>query len=55
MKKTYISPILEVEKQQTIGMLATSLPLGGDDPVDIVTEEDEILVREFDFEEEFSF
>lgn len=50
MKKTYITPEMEIEKCETMEMLAASLPIDTTETTDKV---DDLLGRELDFDEEF--
>ena len=48
MKKTYINPNLMIIKIHTVGMIATSL----DKNSQVVTNENDVLGRDFDFDDE---
>ena len=50
MKKTYINPEMEVEKCETLGMLAASIVVDENNPI---TNPEEIGAHELNFDEEF--
>ena len=50
MKKVYITPEMEIEKCETMEMLAASLPIDTTETTDDV---DDLLGREHNFEEDF--
>lgn len=50
MKKVYITPEMEIEKCETMEMLAASLPIDTTGETDNV---DDLLGREHNFEEDF--